>query len=146
MQITAKANNIRISAEKVRLLVDQVKKMQPARSMVLLNLVHKSSAKPLIKVIGSAIANAKNNFGLDEQTLAFKSILVGKGPMFKRFQPVSRGRAHAILKRTSHITVILEGEQRKKVATAENTEIKNEITEKNSASSVVSREPKEKSK
>lgn len=112
MIVTAKANNIRISPEKIKLLVDQIKKMEPVRSTTVLNLVHKSSAKPLKKIIASAIANAKNNFGLDEQTLAFKSILVGKGPMSKRYQPIARGRAHAILKRTSHITVILEGEQK----------------------------------
>ncbi|MDP2632226.1 MAG: 50S ribosomal protein L22 [Candidatus Curtissbacteria bacterium] len=120
MQVVAKANNIRISPEKVRLLVDQIKKMQPSKSMIVLNLVHKSSAEPLVKVIGSAIANAKNNFGLDEQSLTFQSILVGRGPMFKRFQPVARGRAHSILKRTSHITVILEGEQKKKATETTN--------------------------
>lgn len=119
MLVVAKANNLRISPEKVRLLVDQIKKMQPSRSIAVLNLVHKSSAKPLVKVIVSAIANAKNNFGLDEPSLAFQSILVGKGPMSKRFQPVARGRAHSILKRTSHITVILEGEQKKLVSKAE---------------------------
>ncbi|OGD86414.1 50S ribosomal protein L22 [Candidatus Curtissbacteria bacterium RIFCSPHIGHO2_01_FULL_41_11] len=135
MQVIAKANNIRVSPEKVRLVVDQIKKMEPARSMVVLKLVHKSSAKPLIKVIGSAIANAKNNFGLDEQSLAFKSILVGIGPMFKRFQPVARGRAHSILKRTSHITVILEGEEKKKTEATKETKKLEEPKEKNGTKS-----------
>ena len=114
MQVIAKANNVRISAQKVRLLVDQIKKMEPAKSMAILDIVNKSSARPLKKVIASAVANAKNNFGLDEGTLTFKSILVGKGPMSKRYQPIARGRAHSILKRTSHITVILEGEAKQK--------------------------------
>lgn len=117
MQVTATARNIRISPEKVRLVVDQIKKMPPSRSMDILALVRKSSAKPLKKVIASAVANAKNNFGLDVQTLTFKSILVGIGPMSKRYQPIARGRAHSILKRTSHITVILEGESKQKSET-----------------------------
>ncbi len=116
MEVTASARNIRISPEKVRLVVDQIKKLSPAKSIAVLGLVNKSSARPLKKVVASAIANAKNNFGLDEQTLTFKSILVGKGRMSKRFQAVARGRAHSILKRTSHITVTLEGEQKKKVS------------------------------
>lgn len=114
MEVTATAKNIRISAKKVRLVVDQIKKMDPQTALSILELTVKSASMPLQKVIKSAIANAKNNLGLDEQSLKFKAVLVGQGPPFKRFRPVSRGRAHAILKRTSHITVILEGEQRAK--------------------------------
>ena len=116
MQITATAKYIRISPQKVRLVVDQIQKMTPPHALDVLDHVTKSSAKPLKKVIASAVANAKNNFGLDEQTLKFKSLLVGIGPVSKRYQPVARGRAHSILKRTSHITVILEGEKTKEVA------------------------------
>lgn len=107
MQITASVKNIRISPEKMRLLVDQIKKAQPTYAVQILGLVNKSSSPVLKKVIASAIANAKNNHGIKEEDLFFKEILVGKGPMFKRFQPVSRGRAHNILKRTSHIKVVL---------------------------------------
>ena len=107
--------------------MDQIKKMEPSKSMAVLNLIHKSSARPLKKVIASAVANAKNNFGLDEMTLTFKSILVGKGPVSKRYQPIARGRAHSILKRTSHITVILEGEHKKEVPKVSNVaEVSNE--------------------
>ncbi len=110
------AKNIRTSPEKMRLLVDQIKKMTPAKSLAALDFVPTATAKPLKKVVASAVANAKNNFGLDEETLIFKSILVGKGPVFKRFRAVARGRAHAILKKTSHITVILEGQPKKEIA------------------------------
>lgn len=116
MQVTATAKNVRVSPQKVKLVVDQIKKMPPQKAITMLPHVNKSAAKPLKKVIGSAIANAKNNFGLDENSLSFKSVLVGKGMVFKRYQPVARGRAHPILKRTSHITIILEGEQEKKVS------------------------------
>lgn len=114
MEVVAIAKNIRVSPQKVKLVVDQIKKMPPQKAITMLPHVNKSAAKPLKKVIGSAIANAKNNFGLDENSLSFKSVLVGKGMVFKRYQPVARGRAHPILKRTSHITVILEGEQKTK--------------------------------
>lgn len=116
MEVTAIAKNVRVSPQKVRLVVDQIKKMAPEKAITILPYINKAPAKPLRKVISSAIANAKNNFGLDAKTLVFKSLLVGKGIVFKRYQPVARGRAHPILKRSSHITVILEGEQPKKVS------------------------------
>ena len=110
MEITATAKNIRLSPKKVRLLVAQIKKMDPQQALSVLDFTSKSASRPLKKVIASAIANAKNNFGLAEQTLKFKSIFVEKGPVLKRFRPVARGRAHSILKRTSRISVVLEGE------------------------------------
>lgn len=108
MIVTASVKNIRISAEKVRLVVDQIKKMSPTRALQILIFVDKSSSSPLKKVIESALANAKNNHSIAEEDLTFREILVGNGPMFKRYQPVSRGRAHHILKRTSHIKIVLE--------------------------------------
>ncbi len=124
MQVIAVAKNIRISPEKVRLVVDQIKKMSPAKAITILDFIPKSSSKPLKKVINSAIANAKNNFGLDERTLNFKSILVNKGRVLKRNQPISRGRAHRILKRTSHIKVILEGETKKETKVQSDKKVK----------------------
>ena len=116
MQVTATARNVRLSPEKVRLVVAQIKKMKPQSAVTILDHVHKSSSPVLKKVIKSALANAKNNFNLDERTLSFKEILVGKGPVSKRYRAVARGRAHAILKRTSHIKVVLEGEKSKEVS------------------------------
>lgn len=108
MEIKASVKNIRIAPEKVDLLVAQIKKMSPLASVEVLGLVNKSASSVLIKVIKSALANAKNNNGLVESDLVFKEIIVTKGPMFKRYQPVSRGRAHHIMKRTSHIQVTLK--------------------------------------
>ena len=145
MQVTATAKYIRISPQKVRLVVDQIKKMPPGQTLKILDFVSKKASFPLKKVIASAIANAKNNFGLDEQTLKFKEIQVTKGSVFKRYQPVARGRVHPILKRTSHIKVVLEGEQKKevsKVATTEITERKTEDTEIKPAPSVAARKTK----
>lgn len=120
MEVTATAKNIRISPQKVRLVVDQIKKLPPQKAIEILDFTLKRASSPIKKVIQSAIANATNNFGLDQSSLTLKSILVGKGPVAKRNQPVSRGRAHPILKRTSHIKVILEGEKSKEVKEAQN--------------------------
>lgn len=114
MEVTAIAKNIRTSPQKTRLVVDQIKKMELKKAIEILDFVPQKSAKPIKKVILSAVANARNNFNLDENTLAFKEINVGRGISFKRFRPVSRGRAHSISKMTSNILVILSGEVAKK--------------------------------
>lgn len=108
MIIEASAKNIRISPEKVRLVVAQIKKMPPQKAVQMLSFVNKSPSPVLKKVIASAIANAKNNHGVSQKDLIFKEILVGKGSMLKRYQPVARGRVHHILKRSSHIKIVLE--------------------------------------
>lgn len=113
MQIAATAKNIRISPQKVRTLVEEIKKMKPQDAIDILGLVNRSAATPLKKTIAAAIANAKHNHALDTNQLVFKSIQIGQGRVLKRFRPVSRGRAHAILKRTSYINVMLEGQETK---------------------------------
>lgn len=127
MIITASVKNIRISAEKVRLVVDQIKKMSPPKAIQILSFVNKSSSPVLKKVIASALANAKNNYGIDEKDLVFKEILVGNGPMFKRYQPVSRGRAHHILKRTSNIKVVLIAKEKEVSKVSEVPQVSKEI-------------------
>lgn len=89
--------------------MDQIKKMPPAKAVAMLDFIKKSASPVLRKVIASAIANAKNNHNLKEDALLFKRIEVASGPAFKRYRPISRGRVHPILKRTSHIRVVLEG-------------------------------------
>ena len=111
MDITATAKNIRVSPQKVRLVVNQIKKMAPSEAVQILDYLPQKSSPLLKKVISSAIANAKNNYGIAEDVLKFKEIQVGKGPMFKRYRAVARGRAHSILKRTSHVTVVVTGEK-----------------------------------
>lgn len=107
-QITATAKNIRVSPEKVNLIVAQIKKTQPTKALQILKFVNKSASPVLLKLIKSAIANAKHNQGAQESDLIFKEIIVTKGPSYKRYQPISRGRVHHILKRTSHIKVVLQ--------------------------------------
>ena len=112
MEVTATAKNLRISPQKARLVVAQIKKMKPQQSVQVLEFLPQKSAVLIRKVILSAIANAKNNNDLEEESLKFSQIQVGKGPMFKRYRPVARGRGHSILKRTSSIRVVLEGEKK----------------------------------
>lgn len=116
MLVHASAKNIRMSPDKIRLVVNEIRRLKPSKSVEVLAIINKKAAMPLKKVIQSAIANSKNNYGLDEASLVFKEIQVNKGIVFKRYQPIARGRVHPILKRTSHIMVILEGEKSKKVS------------------------------
>ena len=118
MEVTAIAKNVRISPKKVRLVIDQIKNRKPQDAVKILDFANKRSAPAIKKAIMSAIANAKNNYALDEGSLVFKQISASKGLTFKRFRPVSRGRVHHILKRASHLTVVLEGEEKKKVSEA----------------------------
>lgn len=108
MEIIAKANFIRISPKKVRLVTKPISKMTPQRALAVLALSKKKAAVVVSKLIESALANAKNNFGLNESELVFKRIEVGSGPTLKRWRAAARGRAHKILKRTTNLTVALE--------------------------------------
>lgn len=108
MQVTAIAKNVRVSPQKARLVADQIKKMTPQKAVKILDFLPQKAAPVIKKVIASAIANAKNNSGMDETLLVFKEIQIGKGLTMRRYRPISRGRAHHILRRTSHIRVVLE--------------------------------------
>ncbi|MBI4037524.1 50S ribosomal protein L22 [Candidatus Curtissbacteria bacterium] len=113
MIVQAKAKNIRVSPQKAKLVVDQIKKMKPHGALDILTYTPKKTAPLLGKVIASAIANAKANHNLEEKSLVFKEILIGKGITFKRFRAGSRGRARPILRRTTNLTVVLEGSEQK---------------------------------
>jgi large subunit ribosomal protein L22 len=97
-----------MSPQKVRLVVDLVrgKKVEEARQI--LQFTRKFAAGPVGKVLDSALANAKQNPNIDENILLVKEIFVDQGPSLKRWRARAQGRAAAIKKRTSHITVVLE--------------------------------------
>lgn len=96
---------IRISAKKVNIVAGIVRKMKVTDALKFLKFANKKAAVELHKAIASASANAVQNFAQDEAALKIKKLLVLTGPTLKRIQPVSKGRAHRILKRTSHIMV-----------------------------------------
>ena len=107
-EVIAVSKNLRISPKKVRLVAYNLRGKSAETSLESLRFVPRKSAVPLYKVLKSAIANAKNNFKLDTDSLKIKEILIDEGPTLKRYRPVSRGAAHRILKRTTHIKVVLE--------------------------------------
>lgn len=108
MQIKAQQKNSRQSPRKVRLIADQVKGMSLEKAFAQLALMERNSTIVLLKVMRQAVANAVNNHQLAVEDLELENILVKTGPTYKRWQPVSRGRAHKILKRTCHVEVILK--------------------------------------
>jgi large subunit ribosomal protein L22 len=108
MEARAIAKYIRMSPQKVRLVVDLIRgqKVEEARRILL--YTRKYAAIPVGKVLDSALANAKQNPNIDENILFVKEIFVDQGPSLKRWRARAQGRAAAIKKRMSHITVVLE--------------------------------------
>jgi large subunit ribosomal protein L22 len=114
MQFKVTQKNTRQTPRKVRLVANAIKDLPLEQAIKQLAVMDRRATVVMLKTIKQAIANAKNNHGVDADKLAIKEILVNGGPVYKRFNAVSRGRAHSILKRTSHITVTLEEKIEKK--------------------------------
>ncbi len=108
MRVHAKAMNVRISPRKVRLLLDELPGKTIDEASTLLRFSGKPMAKIVDKVLQSAAANAENNYRMDRDALVVVEAYAGEGPTLKRFKPRSRGRVSPILKRSAHITVIVD--------------------------------------
>ena len=104
----AVAKSIRISPYKVRSVLDVIRGKRYIEAVALLKAMNKSSSTPILKVVNSAAANAENNMGMNKDTLFVAECFADEGKTLKRYQPVSKGRGHSIMKRTTHITVILD--------------------------------------
>lgn len=113
MEVKTRAKFIRISPRKLNLVADAVRGMKAVFALEALNHLEKRGAEILKRVLKQGIGTAVNNYQLDKESLLIKTILVNKGPTLKRGRPVSRGRWHPILKRTSHLTIVLEGKEKK---------------------------------
>ncbi len=98
----------RIAPQKARLLADLIRGRNAAQALDLLRFSHQRAARMLEKVLRSAMANADEQGRADLDELVVSRTWVDEGPRMKRFQPKDRGRAHPIIKRTSHITVEVE--------------------------------------
>ena len=107
MEAKAILRTARISPQKARLVADQVRGLPVARAADLLQFSDKKAAAMIRKVLWSAISNAENNLGADIDELKITSIMVDEGPVLKRFMARAKGRGTRILKRTSHITVVV---------------------------------------
>jgi large subunit ribosomal protein L22 len=105
MQATAHLRNARISAQKVRLVADQVRGLPVEQAEQLLTFSPKKAAHLVKKVLLSAVANAEHNSGADIDELNVSEIVVNEGPTLKRGRTRARGRGTRILKRCSHISV-----------------------------------------
>lgn len=107
MQVVAKQKQARVSAQKARLVADQIRGLMVEKALDILSFSAKKTSGLLKKVLKSAIANAENNEGAYVDELRVSSIYVDEGPTLKRMHPRARGRGSRILKRTCNITVMV---------------------------------------
>lgn len=110
MQVEALTKFARMSPMKVRDVAREIQGRNAAEALELLRFIPRKSARLLSKTLQSAIANAENNENLVADDLTILKAVVESGPAFKRYQPVARGSAHPIRKRTSHIRIVLTDE------------------------------------
>jgi len=108
MLIKATQTYTRQSPRKVRLVANTIKDLSLVDAMTQLSVISKKSTEVVGKVLRQAVANAVNNHGFQVSDLVIDRVLVNEGPRYKRFNAVSRGRAHNIIKRTSHVTIVLK--------------------------------------
>jgi large subunit ribosomal protein L22 len=107
-QAKASLRQLRITPQKTRLVADLIRGKDVEQAENILRFTNKRSAKPMLKLLQSAKANAVNNHDMFEDTLFVKAIEVGEGPTLKRFLPRARGRADQLRKRTCNIAITLE--------------------------------------
>jgi large subunit ribosomal protein L22 len=108
MEARAVAKYIRISPQKVRLIMDQIRGKNVEEALNMLSFAPQKGAFVLKKVIDSAVANAEQNLNMDVDKLYIKQVFADEGPTLKRFRARAMGRATRIRKRSSHLTVILD--------------------------------------
>lgn len=102
------SKNVRVTPRKVRLVIDLVRGKDVKEALGILNNVNRAASAPVIKTIKSAAANATNNFGMDEDRLYIASIYANDGLRMKRFLPRAKGSASGLVKRSSHIIVVVK--------------------------------------
>jgi len=108
MEVRAVAKYVRISSQKVRLIMDQIRGKRVEEALNKLSYAPQKGAFILKKLLNSAVANAGTNSNIDVDNLYIKRVYADEGPTLKRFRPRAMGRATRIRKRTSHLTVILD--------------------------------------
>ena len=114
MEVAAKLKYARLSAQKCRLVCDQIRGVAVDRALDILKFSDKKAAAVVKKVLESAIANAEHNQGADIDELKVKAIYADQGSMLKRMMPRAKGRGCRILKPTCHITIIVSDQIRGK--------------------------------
>jgi large subunit ribosomal protein L22 len=106
-EVVAWLRYLRQSSRKVRLVAKSVVKLPVVDALAKLTFVNKAATRPLVKLIKSAIANAKHNFEIAEDRLFIKVFTVDQGPPIKRFRPAAFGQAHPVKKHSCHVHLVL---------------------------------------
>lgn len=136
MIVTGSQKFIRVSPQKVKFVADAVKKMSLVDMRTHLSYLNKEAARKLLSTLNQALANAQHNYGLSPEQLKLETLLVLRGPQYKRMRARSRGQGHSILKRTTHIVIKLKSieveaaKTEKKVEAKIEKEVKTEVKEK----------------
>ncbi|MFI3250151.1 MAG: 50S ribosomal protein L22 [Eubacteriales bacterium] len=107
MEARAQLNYLRISPRKVKIVVDLIRGKDIGTAMTLLMHTPKAASEPVMKLLKSAVANAENNHDMDPENLYVSEVFANPGPVIKRIMPRAQGRAYRILKRTSHVTIVV---------------------------------------
>ena len=110
MQAKAIARTVGVTPRKARLVVDLVRGKTVTEALEILSVLNKSAVTPVTKVIKSAVANATNNFNMDESSLYIKEAYVDDSIRMRRYLPRAKGSASGLVKRTCHITVVVADE------------------------------------
>jgi large subunit ribosomal protein L22 len=111
MEAKAIAKTVRVTPRKARLVLDQVRGKSVDEALAILKFTPNKAAGEIAKVVKSAAANAVNNYSMNENQLYIKSCFADEGVVLKRWMPRAKGSASQILKRTSHITVVVSDEK-----------------------------------
>lgn len=115
MEVKVALRNLRTAPRKVRLVADLVRGKDALEAVSLLSFTVKKSSEPILKLLNSALAAAKNDLKLEEGNLFISEIRVDEGPKLKRWHPMSRGRAYPIMKRTSNVILMLSERNKSEV-------------------------------
>ncbi|ERI98409.1 50S ribosomal protein L22 [Acetanaerobacterium sp. MSJ-12] len=108
MEARAYLRHLRIAPRKVQIVLDLIRNQPADKAMAILKHTPKSASEPLQKLLKSAMANAENNHNMDKNSLYVAECFVCPGPTLKRIRPRAQGRAFHVLKRTSHVTMVLK--------------------------------------
>ena len=113
MEAVAKVTHVRIAPRKVRIVIDLIRNKPVGVALGILKNTPKAASEVLIKLLGSAVANAENNFGMNPDDLYVAEAYANAGPTLKRIRPRAKGRTFRILKRTCHITIVVKEREAK---------------------------------
>ena len=108
MEARAYLRHLRIAPRKVQIVLDLIRNQPADKAMAILKHTPKSASEPLQKLLKSAMANAENNHNMDKNSLYVAECFVCPGPTLQRIRPRAQGRAFHVLKRTSHVTMVLK--------------------------------------